>query len=214
MIASWVATGPWAMVCVAPWRVCATAYALKFCGHALPYEEERVDNQHRQQQVEDAPHEVHPERANSTRRPARQASDQRNGCHNARRRGHPVVSREPGHLGEVAHRCLTRVVLPVRVGRKTGRGVPGQHLRHIGEVLRVEESAVPLLGTLDNVGDQQPHNAEREDRQHIGVPAHFFLLVDPSDLVDPDLDRSQHDMKKGALAGEDLVHVAPHRFGE
>ncbi len=72
---------------------------------------------------------------------------------------------------------------------------------------------MPLLGPLDQVGDQEAHDAEGEDGQHVDVPAHLLLFVDPRDPIDPDLDRPENRMQEGALPGKDPVHVSSDGFG-
>ncbi len=52
-----------------------------------------------------------------------------------------------------------------------------------------------------------------EDGQHVDVPAHLLAFVDSRDAVDADLDRTQHRMKEGTLAGEDPIHVGTDRLG-
>ena len=54
-------------------------------------------------------------------------------------RRHEVLHRQAHHLGEVAHRRLAAVGLPVRVGHEADRGVERQvrhHRRHVGGVER------------------------------------------------------------------------------
>ena len=66
---------------------------------------------------------------------------------------------ERGDLGEVRHRRLAAVVLPVRVGDERRRGVEAERRRHRAEVLRVERQR--SLDPHDQVGDGRSRRAEK-----------------------------------------------------
>ena len=57
---------------------------------------------------------------------ADEAPDQGDGDRQADRGRHEVLHGQPDHLGEVAHRGLAGVVLPVGVGDEADRGVERQ----------------------------------------------------------------------------------------
>ena len=83
---------------------------------SLGNQSQSVDDAHRQQQPERGARHVHPEVANGFFFPPCNASYESDGKRDADGRRSKVVIREPGHLGEIAHRGLTRIVLPVGVG--------------------------------------------------------------------------------------------------
>ena len=64
------------------------------------------------------------------------------------------------HLREVAHRGLTRVCLPVSVGREARRRVKCQVWRDRIKVLRVQRQ--DLLQPLDRIGDEQGDGAKEQ----------------------------------------------------
>ncbi len=61
LIASWLATGPMAIVCLAPSSVWTSRYGRKFWIDALLHEQQCEDERERQEDVERAAHEVGPE---------------------------------------------------------------------------------------------------------------------------------------------------------
>ena len=115
----------------------------------LPDQEESIEEADGQQNVDDAAHQVDPERADALAASPREATYQGYRPDDAGRRGEEVVDGQTRHLGQVAHGGLAAVVLPVGVGSEAGGGIPGQERGHIREVLGVEEAAMPLLGPLD-----------------------------------------------------------------
>ena len=94
--------------------------------HALPDQEQRVDDADRQQDVERAAGEIDPEIADGLHRGAREAADQRDGEHDAGRRRQEVLVRQAEHLHEIGHRAFAAVVLPVGVGDEAHRRVEGR----------------------------------------------------------------------------------------
>ncbi len=123
LMATCEAAGPTASVCEP-----AVTAASKGLHHALRHERERQHERQRQQHVERAPREVDPEAADALRRPPREPAEQRDEHRHARRRRDEVLHRQAQHLGEVAHRRLAAVALPVGVGGEAHRRVE----RHLG----------------------------------------------------------------------------------
>ena len=76
-----------------------------------------------------------------------------------------VLDGEADRLGEVAHRRLARVVLPVGVGGEADGGVEGQVLGHGGGAGRVEGQ--DRLEPLDQVQPRDRHEAEHEQRDGV-----------------------------------------------
>ena len=96
-----------------------------------------------QQHPEGAAGEVDPEVAEGLHLAAGDAADEGDGERQADGGRPEVVRREAEHLGEVAHRGLGRVGLPVGVGGEGDGGVEGEVGRDGGEMLRVEREEVP-----------------------------------------------------------------------
>ena len=90
--------------------------AVEVLHDALAREHDRDDDRERQQHPDRAPREIDPEVADRRGAAADEAPDQRDGDGEADGGREEVLHGEPGHLGEVAHRQLAAVVLPVRVG--------------------------------------------------------------------------------------------------
>ena len=117
--------------------------------HALRDEDQRAHDADRQQEIEGAAHQVHPEVAQVLRAAAGQPAHQRHRQHDAGGSGDELVKGQAGHLRQIAHGLLAGIVLPVGVGGEAGGGVEGQLRLDIGQALRVEERALPLLGALE-----------------------------------------------------------------
>ena len=90
-------------------------------------------------------------------------------------RRHEVLHGERRHLGEVAQRRFAAVGLPVGVGDETDGGVEGQllfHRAHIGGIERQH-----ALHALQQVGEDEAHDAEQQHRGGVALPVHLLLLV-------------------------------------
>ena len=110
--------------------------------HALPDQEQRVDDADRQQDVERAAGDIDPEVADRLHRRAREAADQRDREHDAGRRRQEVLVRQAEHLREVGHRAFAAVVLPVGVGDEADRRVEREVRRHRRLLGRIERQPV------------------------------------------------------------------------
>ena len=106
----------------------------------------------------------------------------------AGRGGDEVLHGEPGHLGEMAHRRLAAVVLPVGVGDEGDGGVEGELRRHRGHASRVERQ--PALQPLERVEDEDAREVEGEQRQRIAEPALLLAGIDAGEAVERALDRA------------------------
>ena len=137
----------------------------------------------------DAAGEVDPEVADRVRPAAGQAADQGDRDREPDRGRHEVLHREPGHLGEVAHRRLGGVALPVRVRDEADRGVERERLTDPGRVGRVQRQHG--LQPLQPVEEQRADDAEREHRERVDGPPLLPVRVDPADPVDQPLDREE-----------------------
>src|SRR5262249_61829343 len=97
-------------------------------------------------------------------------------------------TREPGHLGEVAHGGLARVSLPVGVGDEAHRGVEGGVRRRVREALRVERQ--PQLAALQQVHREAADGIEEEQAYRVFLPAHLARRLDSAQAVDGALERN------------------------
>jgi len=112
LIAICEATGPTAMVCLAPSKSRGLHIGAERLRDALPDQEERVDDADRQQDVERAAGDIDPEVADRPDGCAREAADQRDREHDTGRRRQEVLVREAEHLHQIGHRAFAAVVLP------------------------------------------------------------------------------------------------------
>ncbi len=152
---------------------------------SLRDEREREDGRDGQQHPQGSAREVDPEVAERLHLLARDAADKRDGQRQAHRRRPEVMSRQPKHLGEVAHGRFGRVGLPVGVGGERDGGVPGEVRRDAGQVLRVPGQVV--LQALHDVGKQQRGGAEEEHGDEVFGPAHLFVRVDAGGAIEQPL---------------------------
>ena len=106
--------------------------------HAERDQHKRADESDRQENVEGDPRHIGPEIADRRRRGARKAAHQREGHGEAGRRGDEIMHGEADHLGQMAHRRLAGVVLPVGVGDEADRGVEGEIRRYAVEAARIQ----------------------------------------------------------------------------
>ena len=201
------ATGPCAMVCSLTTCVCGLPAASgrrhrlriddrglvvrpEVLDDALRHQHQRADDADRQQDPEQAAHQVDPEIAERVFLLLRDAANERDRDGDADRGRHEVVVREPGHLREIAHRRLAAVGLPVRVGRERRRRVEREVGRDGAEALRIPRQ--PLLHALHQVEHQHRDDAEQQHRDGVLGPAHLARLVDAGRSIDQPLDRPKH----------------------
>ena len=178
--------------------------------HALPDQEQRVDDADRQQHIERAAGQIDPEIADGARRRAREAADQRHGDRDAGRGREEVLVRQAQHLREIGHRAFAAVVLPVGVGDEADRGVEGEVRRNRGLPCRVERQH--RLQPHQRIEEEEAADVEQQHGDGIGQPVLLALLVDAGDPVEPGFDRAQNRRQECALAIEDARHVAAERL--
>ncbi len=144
--------------------------------HAESDEHQSADERDRQKNVErDAGH-IDPEIADSRRARACKAAHQSEGHRQSRRRRHEVVHGEAEHLGQMAHRGLAAVVLPVGVGDEAHRGVEGEVRRHGVEAARIERQKA--LQPLQGVERQESGDRKGDHRHRVGEPVLLARRVD------------------------------------
>ena len=149
--------------------------------HALPDEEQPIDDTNRQQDVKRAAGDIDPEVANRAHRCAREAADEGHRQHDARRSRQEVLVRQAQHLHEIGQRAFAAVVLPVRVGDEAHRSVEGE-IRSDGRLLRRIERQ-PRLQAHQAVKDQESADVEEQHRHRVGDPVLLAPLVDAAEGV-------------------------------
>ena len=118
---------------------------------------------------------------------------------------------EAEHLGEMTHRRLAAVVLPIGVGDEADRGVEGEIGRHPGELLRIERQHT--LQPLQRVERQEADDRERDHRHRIDEPALFAPLVDAGQAIEAALDGPQQWREEVLFARIDARDEAAQRYG-
>ena len=168
-MAIWLATGPCAIVCLAPSSVVASTYWLRFCGTPSATSANATHDRQRQQHVERDAREIDPEVADGRRLGAAERARQRHDDGHAGRRRDEVLHGEADHLAEVGQRRLAAVALPVGVGDERHRRVEGQVLAHPAEALRVERQEA--LQPQDRVQQHEAGGVEHQQRRDVLEPA-------------------------------------------
>ncbi len=179
--------------------------------HAARGHHERDDDRKRQQQIERDARHIDPEIANRCRGRALKGAHQRESDGEPGRGGQEIVNGEAEHLGQMAHRRLAAVVLPVGVGDETDRRVEGEIRGYGVKALRVQRQMVlqPLQREQrDEAGDRKCDHGDRVD-----VPALLTLFVHACKSVEGDLDRPQDGREEIALAEIDLLDELAKRYG-
>ena len=146
---------------------CRVDGAGKRLGHAQSDKDEREDERNRQKNVEaDAGH-IDPEIADGRGGGADESAHQREShCETGRRR-QEVVHGKAEHLGQMAHRGLAAIVLPVGVGDEADRGVEREIRRDGVEAARIERQQIlqPLQGVeRQEAGDSEDDHRNRRSR--------------------------------------------------
>ena len=153
--------------------------------HALPDQEQRVDDADRQQHIERAARHIDPEIADGAHRGTGEAADQRHRERDAGRGRQEILVRQAEHLRQIGQRAFAAVVLPVGVGDEGDRGVEGKIRGDRGLILRVERQQ--RLQPHQPVDDEEAADMEQQHRDRIGQPMLLALLIDAADPVEPAL---------------------------
>ena len=162
---------------------------LEVLHHALRHQRQRIHQADRQQHPQRSARQVHPEVAQRLRLAPRDAADERDRQRHAHRRRPEVVRRQPHHLGQVAHRGLGHIRLPVGVGGKRRRSVPRQIRLNPRKVLRVPQRN-HVLQPLDRIGQQHRGQAEDQHRHAILGPVHLRVRIDARQAIEQPLHRA------------------------
>ena len=182
LIASWLANGPRAIVCVAPLERLHVRGAVERVDGAARDEHDGDDERERDQHVQRAAHEVGPEVADAAALRAAEAAHHRDRDRHADRGRGEVLHGQPDHLREVAHRQLGRVRLPVRVGHERDRRVEGEVGAHAVQAGGVERQRA--LHPLERVQRERRDEREREHGARVLSPGHVVLGIDAQHAVD------------------------------
>ena len=116
-------------------------------------------------------------------------------------RGDEVLHGQAGQLGEMAHRRLAGVVLPVRVRDEADRRIEGERGRDAAGVGGVQRE--PALHALEQEEADDRDQAEREQRERVDLPWLLPLRVDPPEPVERALDRQEDAVTGSGAAAED-----------
>ncbi len=170
----------------------------------LRHKYQRADYANRQQNPQQAARGVHPEVAELVRFFASDAADDHDGQHDADRGGGKIVIGQARHLGEIAHRALTAVSLPIRVCCKGSCGPEGQGWINIGKFLWIKRE--PFLCALDDVEKRHGNTAEQKHGYSVFRPAHLALLVDAGQPIHQPFDGAEDRIEKRLFAVEHSRH--------
>ncbi len=207
LIATWLATGPSAIVCFAPSSVVDIDVSAERLGNAAPDQVEGERDADGQQHVERATREVDPERTDGLGRSACETPDERHRERDAGRGRQEVLMRQPQHLRQVGQRALAAVVLPVRVGDEAVRRVEGEIRRHGALAGGIERQGA--LEPQDGVEDEEAADVEVDHRDEVGQPALLVRFVDAAEPVETPFDRTEQWREEGSFSREDARHVKP-----
>ncbi len=117
---------------------------------------------------------------------------------------------QPHHLREIAHGGLAAVVLPVGVGGKAGRRIPGEQWINVRLTCRIERQRA--LDALYQIEEQQSGALEEQHANGVGFPALFTALIHATCPVNRPLDRTKDRLKPGVLLLEDGHQVEAQRL--
>ena len=118
---------------------------------------------------------------------------------------------EAEHLGQMAHRGLAAIILPVGVGDKAVGGVEREIGRHGVEAARVQRQKV--LQPLDGVERQESGDGKDDHRDRIGEPVLLARRVHPGQAVKAAFDRSDDRAEKGSFARVYVGNEFAERYG-
>ena len=138
--------------------------------HALRHEQQGPHQRERQQHVERGAGQVDPEVADGALLRAGKAADQGHHHGDAGGRGHEVLHPERQRLGEVAHRALAAVGLPVGVGGEADGGVEREGRGSPRRTPRDCRGGSPWT-PLQQVHHRKARGAEHEERRRVARPA-------------------------------------------
>ena len=148
--------------------------------------------------------EVDPEVAERALATTDDAADDRHGHRHAGGGRHEVLHGQAEHLGQVAHRQLGAVPLPVRVGHEADGHVERAERGDGRHVRRVERQGG--LEPLQCVDGEERQEAERQQGDGVDVPPLLASGVDAQHAVDHPLDGCEEPITRRAGVGAGAVH--------
>ncbi len=154
---------------------------------------------------------IDPEIADGGRGGARKAAHQRESHRETGRRRQKVMNGEAEHLGQMAHRGLAAIILPVGVGDKAHRCVEREVRRHRVKAARVQWEEA--LQALQDIERQESGDGEREHRQRIDKPVLLVRWINSRQAIEAALDRSQCGTEKGSFARVYVGNEFAERYG-
>ncbi len=190
---------------------CRVDRAHKRLRHAEPHQRKGQHEGCRQEEVKRDPGNVDPEVADRLGGRAHETARERKGHSQARRGRKKVVRREAEHLGEITHRRLAAVVLPVRIGDETSRSVEGEVGRDSVEATRIQRQHV--LQALQGVKGQEAGDGEENHRDRIAQPILLPRRVDARQAVKPAFNRANDRRQKRPVAREHSGDESAERHG-
>ena len=211
LMAIWLAAGPPARTWVVPSSVVTSVCPWKFWMTPWLTSSDGDDERQREEDAHDRAGEVDPEVAERLGPAAGQAANQRRHHRHAGGRRHEVLHGETGHLGEMTHRRLTAVGLPVRVRHEADGRVEREVRHHPRHAARVERQRA--LEALEEVDAEERHEAEPEHRVGVDGPALLAPLVHAAGPVDQPLDREEDAVARRPPVAVDAGHVATEQRG-
>ena len=116
------------------------------------------------------------------------------------------------HLGQVAHRGLARVRLPVGIGVEADRRIEGKMLRRSGKLFGIERQDV--LKALDEIGHHDADHAEHQQRCRVFLPVLRRGLLDSGQAQKKALDRAQGTLEGPPFAFKYAVKIDSQRLGK
>ena len=149
--------------------------------HPEASQHRREDHRQGQQDADHRTDQVGPEISHGIGIPADQAADQGHGHAQADGRTQKRFRAQPGGLGHVTQRCLTRVVLPAGVGGEADRGIEGERRVQARVAERERQRA---LHPQQQVQQQDAGPGDGEDRDRVVRPGLVVVGVDAAGPVD------------------------------
>ena len=215
LIATWLATGPSAIVCFAPSSVRGVDIGAERLRDALPDVGTARQTGCRAAAARRAcnARDIDPERCRSVRADARE-----NPRMIAMAIAMPVAAERkfwwvrPSIWVRYEIGRFTAVVLPVGVGDEARRRVEGEALFHRRLSRGIERQHA--LKPEDRVQDHEAEDVEQHDGGGVAEPVLLLVGANAGDAIEAALERRQHRRQERAFAGEDAEQVAAERPGD
>ena len=156
---------------------------------ALADEDDPGEEGDREHDVEEAAGHVDPEVADGGRVAPGEAPNHGDGDRDTDDRAQHLLQGQRTDLGEVRHRRLAAIVLPVGVGHEGRGGVEAERLGYGAQVLRVERERA--LDPDEQVGDAHGDGRKDDHRGGVALPVLLLLGAGSEQAVDGALGPTQ-----------------------